>query len=145
VERFGRLDETIRRRLVVENDDRRYNLRDCLRISALTEIPVLFDFFHHQVNSSGETIQEAFKLFTETWKMGDGLPMVDFSSQKPGHKMGSHVDSIDLKEFTVFLEESKPYDFDVMLEIKDKEKSAISAVKIASQDGRFSIPKVYES
>ena len=144
VERFGKFHKIMKRRLVVENDDSHYNLRDCLRISALTEIPVLFDFFHHQVNSSGETIQEAFELFTKTWKIGDGLPMVDYSSQKAKHRMGSHVDSIDLKEFTMFLENSKPYDFDIMLEIKDKEKSALSAVKIASQDGRFSILKTHE-
>jgi UV DNA damage endonuclease len=145
VERFGKLEKMIKSRLVVENDDGRYNLKDCLRISALTEIPVLFDVFHHQVNSSGETIQEAFELFTRTWKIGDGLPMVDYSSQKARQRMGSHVDSIDLKEFKIFLDESKTYDFDVMLEIKDKEKSAISALKVASQDERFSIPKAYES
>ncbi len=145
VERFGKLEKIIKRRLAVENDDGRYNLRDCLRINALTEIPVLFDVFHHQVNSSGETIQEAFELFTRTWKIGDGLPMVDYSSQNAEQRMGSHVDSIDLKEFKIFLNESKPYDFDVMLEIKDKEKSAISALRVASQDERFSIPKAYES
>lgn len=145
VERFGKLDEIVKRRLVVENDDGRYNLRDCLRISAQTEIPVLFDVFHHEVNSSGEKIQEAFELFTKTWKTGDGLPMIDYSSQKAKHRMGSHIEIIDLKEFTKFLDKSKPYDFDVMLEIKDKEKSALSAVEVASQDERFSISKKHES
>jgi UV DNA damage endonuclease len=43
VERFGKLDEVVKRRLVVENDDGRYNLRYCLRISAQTESSVLFD------------------------------------------------------------------------------------------------------
>ena len=33
---------------------------------------------------------------------------------------------------------TRSIDFDVMLEIKDKEKSAIEAVKIALSDGRFS-------
>jgi len=144
-ERFGKLDEIVKGRLVVENDDSRYNLSDCLRISRQTEIPVLFDVFHHEVNSSGETIQEAFELFTKTWKTGDGLPMIDYSSQKAKHRKGSHIETIDLKEFTKFLDNSKPYDFDVMLEIKDKEKSALSAVEVASQDERFSISKKHES
>jgi len=36
------------------------------------------------------------------------------------------------------LKESKPYDFDIMLEIKDKETSALSAMEIASNDKRIS-------
>jgi len=35
------------------------------------------------------------------------------------------------------LEETKPFDFDMMLEIKDKEKSALKAIKFASQDDRL--------
>jgi UV DNA damage endonuclease len=66
VERFGKLDEIVKGRLVVENDDSRYNLSNCLRISTQTEIPVLFDVLHHEVNSSGETFQEALELFTKT-------------------------------------------------------------------------------
>ena len=36
-----------------------------------------------------------------------------------------------------FLEQSRPFDFDVMLEIKDKETSALKAVEIARTDERF--------
>lgn len=140
-ERFERLDEIVKRRLVIENDDNRYSLRDCLQISAKTRVPVLIDVFHHGVNSSGETIQEAFGLFTKTWKARDGLPMVDYSSQKVGHRMGKHVETINLGHFRRFLEETKPFDFDIMLEIKDKEMSALKAIEIASQDLRFLVAK----
>lgn len=139
VERFEKLDDTVKRRLVVENDDRSYSLEDCLYISAKTGIPLLFDVFHHEVNSSGETVPEAFGLFTKTWKEGDGLPMVDYSSQKEGQRTGKHVEKINSKHFIDFLEMTRPYDFDVMLEIKDKEKSALKAVEIASRDGRFTV------
>jgi len=125
VERFEKLDEIVKRRLVIENDDRRCSLRDCLQINAKTRVPVLFDVFHHGVNSSGETIREAFRLFTKTWKEEDGLPMVDYSSQKAGHRIGTHGETISLEHFGEFLDESKPCDFDIMLEIKDKETSAL--------------------
>jgi UV DNA damage endonuclease len=138
VERFEKLDEIVKSRIVIENDDGRYNLRDCLQMSAKTRVPVLFDVLHHEVNSSGETIQEAFGLFTKTWKEKDGLPMVDYSSQKAGHKIGKHVETINLEHFGEFLDKSKPYDFDIMLEIKDKETSALKALRIVSQDDRFS-------
>ena len=63
--------------------------------------------------------------------------MVDYSSQKPGFRTGSHAETIDLKDFKRFLNESKPYDFDIMLEIKDKESSPLKAVKLAEDDKRF--------
>ncbi len=137
VKRFESLDEKIKRRLVVENDDRRYRLKDCLRISGETEIPVLFDVLHHEINSSGETIREAFGLFTRTWKEKDGLAMVDYGSSKEGGMKGKHSKSIDLEHFNDFLEETSVFDFDVMLEIKDKEKSALKAAEIAKNDNRF--------
>ena len=137
VERFEKLDEIVKRRLVIENDDRGYSLRDCLKISAEAGIPVLFDVFHHEVNNFGETIREAFGLFVKTWKETDGLPMIDYSSQRKGEREGKHIETIDLGKFGNFLEETKPFDFDIMLEIKDKEKSALKALKVASQDDRL--------
>ncbi len=138
--RFEKLDEIVKRRLVVENDDRRYNLRDCLQMSGEAGIPILFDFFHHEVNNFGETVKEAFELFISTWRPDDGLPMVDYSSQLAGDKKGKHTETIDLGNFRKFLEETRPFDFDVMLEIKDKEISALKAIETASQDKRFLLP-----
>jgi len=136
-DRFEKLDEVIKRRLVIENDDKLYNLKNCLKINTETGVPVLFDVFHHEVNNSGETIKEAFKLFTKTWKEKDGIPMVDYSSHRIDDLKRKHAESINLKHFKDFLEETKTFDFDVMLEIKDKEKSAIKAIKTASNDKRF--------
>lgn len=137
VERFHKLDEIIKRRLVIENDDRHYTLEDCVRIHAETEVPVLFDVFHHKLNNSGETIGEALNLSTRTWKEKDGLPMVDYSSQKPGERNGKHAESIDSEKFKDFLEKTRPFDFDIMLEIKDKETSALKAIETAVLDSRF--------
>jgi len=137
IHRFNRLDQSIRRRLVIENDDKSYTLRDCLNVHAKTKIPVLFDSFHHEINSSGETLKQAFELFTSTWKKSDGLPLMDYSSQQSSKRTGKHAESIDVRQFELFLSQSNPFDFDMMLEIKDKEESAIQAVEIASGDGRF--------
>jgi len=137
VDRFEKLDEIIRKRLVIENDDKLYSFKDCLKINTETGVPILFDVFHHEINNFGETIKEAFKLFTKTWKEKDGIPMVDYSYHRLNHLERKHAESIDLKHFKNFLEETKPFDFDIMLEVKDKEKSAIKAVKTASKDNRF--------
>lgn len=137
VRRYEKLDSRIRNRLVIENDDRSYSLRDCVCIFEETGIPILFDVFHHEMFNSGETLEEAFKLFVKTWGMNDGIPMVDYSSQEDGQRIGTHAASIDVGKFRKFMIETSPFDFDVMLEIKDKEKSAIKAVKVALSDRRF--------
>ncbi|MFO8011457.1 MAG: UV DNA damage repair endonuclease UvsE [Dehalococcoidia bacterium] len=137
IERYQGLPVSVRRRLVIENDDRLYTLSDCLQIGSECGIPVLFDTFHHQVNSSGEGLKQALEAAGGTWQPGDGLPMVDYSSQLPGMRSGQHAQSLDEEDFRRFLTESKPHDFDVMLEIKDKEISCIRAITLARSDRRF--------
>ena len=139
IDRFALIDEGIKGRLVVENDDRIYRVEDCLRIHGEAGIPVLFDAFHHEANNSGKTTRELLDLVSKTWKEGDGIPMVDYSSQKSGERKGRHAESIDPKAFREFLAETEPLDFDLMLEIKDKEKSTLKAIEIASDDPRFKI------
>ena len=63
--------------------------------------------------------------------------MLDYSQPAPGKTKGSHAASIDVREFRRFLSETSPLNFDIMLEIKDKEKSALKAVKAARHDARF--------
>jgi len=135
--RFEKLDETIRRRLAVENDDRLYRVADCLLISRRTGVPVLFDSFHHRLNSRGEGVAEAQALAAATWKRRDGLPMVDYSSQKRDGRAGSHSESIDLRHFVRFIAATAGRDFDIMLEIKDKEKSALRARRQLIRMGRI--------
>ena len=137
IERFHKVPDVIGRRLVVENDDRNYTLKECIEISKETGIPVLFDAFHHNVNNAGESIRQAFRLFHGTWRKKDGVPMVDFSFQSVGKIRGRHAETIDLELFQEFLDRTRRYDFDIMLEIKDKEQSAIKAVEVAKKDRRF--------
>ena len=135
--RFEQLDRRVRRRLVVENDDRQYTVADCLQISRRTGIPVLFDSFHHQLNSNGEDLAAAMGMAAATWEKKDGPPMVDYSSQKKGERRGSHSESIDLKDFARFIDDAGGLDFDIMLEIKDKEKSALRARRFLAKMKRI--------
>ncbi|MFO7650855.1 MAG: UV DNA damage repair endonuclease UvsE [bacterium] len=144
IERFARryrlLPEAVRRRLVIENDDVSYPVADCLRVHELTGVPVLFDSFHHAVNNRGEPLGAALAACAKTWRRRDGIPMCDYSSQEPGGRRGKHAEHIDLADFRRFLRESRPADFDVMLEIKDKERSALAAIGAAARDPRLAGP-----
>jgi UV DNA damage endonuclease len=142
ITRYQSLDEAILKRLVIENDDRLYTLADCLSIHEETLIPVLFDVLHHSLNPSGEDVHEALARASETWQRRDGLMMVDYSTPLPGGRRGRHAETLDSLDFLRFLEKSAPYDFDCMLEIKDKERSALVALKSVRTDPRFYSPEV---
>lgn len=133
-DRFARVCDTlpdaVRRRLVVENDDRLFPLADCLEIHRRTGLPVLLDVFHHAVLNRGETLREALGAAAATWGPADGPPIVDYSSQEPGRRPGTHAQTLDPADFTRFLDAARPLDPDVMLEIKDKESSALAALSL---------------
>jgi UV DNA damage endonuclease len=137
VRQYHRLDPAIHRRLVVENDDRRFTASDCLTIHEQTGIPVLFDVFHHACANHGEDLRTMLSGMRKTWKGSDGTMMVDYSSQNPKKRAGGHADRIDPADFRKFLRISLPVDMDIMLEIKDKESSALIAVDAARADPRF--------
>lgn len=137
VDAYGRLPEPVRRRLVIENDDGRYTAADCLVISDETGVPVLFDRFHHEVFGAGEPVTDVISRVAATWGPGDGAPMTDFSTQAIGKRPGAHAASLDREVFVRFLAESRGYDLDVMLEIKDKERSALLALEAARADPRL--------
>lgn len=137
VRTYDSLDPAIRHRLVVENDDSRFAAADCLAIHTRTGIPVLFDVFHHACLNRGEDVPDLFPAIRKTWKQSDGIMMIDYSSQHPVKRTGGHADHIDIRDFRHLLEISKPHDMDIMLEIKDKEKSALEAVDAARSDQRF--------
>jgi UV DNA damage endonuclease len=135
---YNTLDNAIRRRLVIENDDHLYHLRDCLELNRQINIPTVFDIFHHELLSNGEPLKFALREAMSTWdKNKDGLPIIDYSSPHMGNneesikgRRGKHAERIDAKLFKKFLKETESLNFDVMLEIKDKEKSALKALRI---------------
>jgi len=135
--RYRELERTIKRRLVVENDERSYGIRDCLLLHRETGIPVVFDAFHHGILGQGMTLKDGLQAAGKTWKKRDGLPIVDYSIQAPGKRTGSHAETLKPKAFQRFLQATQPLDFDVMLEIKDKEKSARRALQVANKDSRL--------
>jgi UV DNA damage endonuclease len=137
VKQYDLLDTTIRDRLVIENDERLYTLSDCLAIHELTGIPVIADTFHHSLYNTGEQFTALLDPVRKTWKAHDGIPMIDYSSQEPGKRVGAHALHIVAEDFRQFLRETRPADFDIMLEIKDKEKSALAALGIARDDPRL--------
>lgn len=124
-ENYTKLDPGVKRRLVIENDDKSYTVSDVLSLGRILEIPVVYDNLHNQINaggpmSDGGWIEEAGK----TWKEKDGRQKIHYSQQAAGKHPGSHSDTINTDIFLAFCNELKTKDIDVMLEVKDKNLSA---------------------
>ena len=130
------LPEAVKARVVVENDDRLFPLHDCLHLHELTGVPILFDNFHHECLNHSEPMNEALRLAAATWHpTADGVPMMDYSSQALGERKGKHADDLVDDLFREFLTNLHGLDMDLMLEIKNKEASALRAVAILRELG----------
>jgi len=126
--------ENLKSRLTLENDDKSYNVRDVIKINQETGIPLVFDNLHHSVLNEGtpedKDIESILKIFFATWNKDKEIPDIHYSSQKQNARPGSHAESIDIKEFQTFYNQFKHFEFDIMLETKDKDISALKVIKL---------------
>lgn len=122
----NRLDDNVKKYLVIENDDRLYTVADVLEISSKISVPVVFDNLHHETNQSLENMEmkEIMKSVVSTWNLKDGRPKVHYSQQAHDKRPGAHSETIDLDKFII---DSHYYykdaQVDIMLEVKDKNRS----------------------
>jgi UV DNA damage endonuclease len=112
-----------RRRLILENDERLFNLEEILEVGERAGLPICFDLHHHQINPGTQPLDALLPRVRATW---DTIPKTHMSSQKPGAKVGAHDDLLhesDLAELLRIL----PFETDVMVESKAKEQAAMHA------------------
>ncbi len=124
IQNFKRLSPSVRKRLTVENDDKAsmYSVLDLMYIHKHTNIPIVFDYHHHQFCTGGLTEQEALKLASTTWP--DGITQeVHYSEPKEGPKPQAHADYIKQ------LPETYGLDLDIMVEAKAKELAILPFIK----------------
>lgn len=136
VKNYFKLPQKIRDRLVIENDDKNFNISDVLNISRETAIPVVFDNLHNSLNPSQKGISETdwIAACRETWKESDGKQKIHYSQQKKGALPGSHSDTICVGDFINFFNGLPNKDIDIMLEVKDKNLSAMKCLHGAVKD-----------
>ncbi len=135
IKEFWQLPGEVRRRLILENDEKNYNIQEVLTISEYTGSPVVFDNLHHSLNMPREKKeeQEWIRNCQSTWKEKDGPQKIHYSQQKAGAHPGSHSDTILSGAFLEFygrLPNPKP---DIMLEVKDKNLSALKCIHLTER------------
>lgn len=126
IENFRRLSKSVKDRLVIENDGTIFNIEDVLSVSDKINIPVIFDNLHHLCNHEMEIpIKEIMNRVAKTWHEKDGHIKVHYSQQNAHKQVGAHSNTIMVKNFLEYYDEIKEFNPDVMLEVKDKDISAI--------------------
>ena len=125
IENFKLLDKETQKMIIIENDDKIYNIDDTLYLSKKINVPVVLDYHHHKCNSVSEiNIREVFN----TW---DIIPKIHFSSPKNKKDFRPHNDYINVDDFIEFLGlvENIDIDFDVMIEAKEKDNALFKLVR----------------
>lgn len=119
---FKKLPGEIRKCIALENDDKIFNIIDCLNICEDLKIPFVLDYHHHICNGENIDIDKYLDRIFKTWEF---RPKIHFSSPKNKTKkeMRSHNDYIDIFDFISFLNKIKHLniDLDIMLEAKAKD------------------------
>ncbi|MER2227601.1 MAG: UV DNA damage repair endonuclease UvsE [Carnobacterium sp.] len=124
------LSDAIKKRLVIENDDRSYTVSEVLTISQATGAPVIYDNLHNAINTSDVTKDDAYwiELTRKTWKVEDGRQKIHYSQQSPMNRIGAHTQTIAIDPFLDFYHQVSREDLDIMLEVKDKNLSAVKCI-----------------
>lgn len=137
---YGQLDQGIKNRLIIENDDRSYTIKEVLAISEKTGAPVVYDNLHHAINGGSESHPDSYwiNLAKQTWKEKDGRAKVHYSQQQLNGREGSHSQFIRIDEFMNYYEDVSPCEVDIMLEVKDKNLSAVKCHLATTSDPRIS-------
>ena len=135
IEVYHELDQRIKNRLIIENDDRSYTIEEVLHISEKTGAPVVYDNLHHYINGSDYMTPDSYwiNLAKKTWKEKDGRAKVHYSQQQMNGRIGAHSQWIRIDEFMLYYEDVAPCQVDIMLEVKDKNLSAIKCMLATSE------------
>jgi len=126
IKNFERLSQSVKNRLVIENDGTIFTIEDVLFVSSKINIPVIFDNLHHECNHEMKMpIKEIMNKVAKTWNEKDGHIKVHYSQQNRHKQVGAHSNTIIVKTFLEYYGEIKEFNPDIMLEVKDKDISAI--------------------
>lgn len=128
-ERYKRLPDSIRSRLVLENCEKNFSIVDCLNINLETGVPIVFDCHHfncYNLYHPGEIIEPAsyfIPLILDTWYQQGIKPKFHVSEQGSG-RIGHHSDYVKtIPDYLLSIPETYGIDIDIMIEAKMKELS----------------------
>ena len=134
-EQFSELPENVRRRLVIENCEKCFSIQDCLDISEVINIPVVFDTHHYtcynQLHPDADLKPASYyiPLILKSWEKRGIKPKFHVSEQGSG-RCGHHSDYIEeIPEYLLEIPDKYGVEIDIMIEAKKKELAIFDLYK----------------
>ena len=114
-----------------------FDIMDVLEIAASVDSPVVYDNLHNATNPADRDRADFdwIRLCSDTWRRRDGLQKIHYSQQHSEKKPGAHSASIHIDTFLEFYRQLLGMDIDIMLEVKDKNISALKCINCVSSRG----------
>jgi UV DNA damage endonuclease len=120
-----RSETDVLRYLALENDERVWAVPEIVETAGSLDIPAITDAFHHGLNPSGLTLEEALDLSLPTWEARGDRPKLHLSSQDPEKQPGAHAYFVDLVDWHALVDALHSREADVMIEAKGKEHALV--------------------
>ena len=128
-DQYYRLPENVQRRLVIENCEKCFSIKDCLKIAIKTSIPIVFDSHHftcYKKLHPDETFyppEYYIKHLLPFWKRRNIKPKCHVSEQGSG-RIGHHSDYVEtIPSYLLEVPSRHNTSIDIMIEAKAKEQA----------------------
>jgi UV DNA damage endonuclease len=132
-ENYSRLSQSVKNRLVLENDDVSWSVHDLLPLCQELNIPMVLDFHHHNIVFDSDKIREGtkgimdlFPAILETWKRKNITPKMHYSEPCPdaitARSRRKHAPRVQILP-------PCPDTMDLMIEAKDKEQAVFELMR----------------
>ncbi len=125
INNFNKLPNYLKNTLLIENDDKVFNVEDTLKLCQKIKRPMVLDVHHHNCNKSEKDLSNYLNEIFNTW---DTTPKIHFSSPKNKKDIRAHNDYINSDDFINFIK-LIDRDIDIMLEAKAKDDALFRLVR----------------
>lgn len=145
-ENYAKLSDSVKNRLVLENDDVCYTVHDLLPVCEELNIPFVLDYHHHNILFDSDRIREGtadimdlYPRIFATWERKGITPKMHYSEQTPPAITGKQRRKHNPRPWTL---PPCPPNSDLMIEAKDKEQAVFELMRTFKLPGFDSIADV---
>lgn len=125
INNFSKLPKYLKESLIIENDDKVFNVEDTLNLCKQINRPMVLDVHHHNCNKTKNDLSFYLEDIFNTW---NETPKIHFSSPKNKKDFRAHNDYINSDDFISFIK-SINRDIDIMLEAKAKDDALFRLIR----------------
>ena len=130
INNYHKLNFSTQERLTVENDDKAsmFSVKELYEgIYKKTDVPIVFDFYHHKFCTGGLTEQEALELALSTWPKGI-TPCTHYSESRRKEKLDESIRAQAHSDLIYNKIPTYGNEFDCVVEAKHKELAVVNYI-----------------